>query len=149
MVDGAPHLLGARVEALDGEGRSLLRTGSAVTVQGPAVLFFKNPHRYGSLWVSSGFRALTPLAHLSTLLAIYQVWQRLFQGVIFVDVLILLVLSGASGVLNFTLMDEEVVSLSIRRPSRTRSSLTTQILFDDAKDDSRTGSGRSVELQPA
>lgn len=149
VVDGAPHLLGARVEALDGEGRSLLRTGSAVTVQGPAVLFFKNPHRYGSLWVSSGFRALTPLAHLSTLLAIYQVWQRLFQGVIFVDVLILLVLSGASGVLNFTLMDEEVVSLSIRRPSRTRSSLTTQILFDDAKDDSRTGSGRSVELQPA
>jgi len=29
-----------------------------------------------------------------------QVWQRLFQGVIFVDVLILLVLSGASALVS-------------------------------------------------
>eukprot|EP00435_Cladocopium_sp_Y103_P034323 s184_g8.t2 len=112
VVDGSPHLLGARVEALDAEGRSLLQSkegNTVITVQGPAVLLFKNPQRYGSLWVSSGFRALTPLAHLSTLLAIYQVWQRLLQGVIFVDVVILLLLSGASGVLNFTLMDEELL----------------------------------------
>ena len=38
VVDGAPHLLGARVEALDAEGRSLLREGSAVTVQGAAAV---------------------------------------------------------------------------------------------------------------
>ena len=36
MIDGAPHLLGARVEALDDEGRSLLfpKEGRQVTVQG-------------------------------------------------------------------------------------------------------------------
>eukprot|EP00913_Durusdinium_trenchii_P029062 g27250.t1 len=116
---GLDHLNGARVEAVDDQNRSLLERpdapqgargarGSEITVQGPAVLLSKDPPRYGSLWVSSGFRSLTPLAHWTTVIAILKVWDRLHMPVILCDVLLLLVLSVAASILNFTLLDEEM-----------------------------------------
>ncbi|CAJ1438893.1 unnamed protein product [Effrenium voratum] len=99
LPTGLEHLPGVQLEAVDGASLS------EGVIAGPATLLVKERPRYGSIWVSSGFKAYVPLAHISTAAAIWLVWPRLLQPIILADVVILLLLSLASAVLYITLQD--------------------------------------------
>ncbi|CAJ1408413.1 unnamed protein product [Effrenium voratum] len=106
-AEGLEHLPGVQLEAVDGASLS------EGVIAGPATLLVKERPRYGSIWVSSGFKAYVPLAHISTAAAIWLVWPRLLQPIILADVVILLLLSLASAVL--TMLGQAAISADLIR----------------------------------